>query len=638
MRKQMILVILLFAGLLVGTAHGQSLNEQLFTAVKAGDKTTVGALIAKGADVNAKDQYGSAVTVYAISHKNKDILELLLQSGVDVDAKDRQGNTALCWAHSIDIAEMLIAKGADVNAKDNRGWTLLYSVDDKAMAELLIAKGAVVNAKDNEGGTPLHHARNKAIAELLIANGADVNAKDKRGNTPLSSVGDKDVAELLIAKGADVNVKNQFHETPLNNALDSARIDVASMLISKGADLKVKNRIGQTLLGHVASGGYKDGVALLLANGADINAKEEDNHGWTPLWWAVVMQKREMVELLIAKGADLTAKASDGKTLLQWAGSQNFDGQPEEEKANREIESILVASSTAGNSVGDFQKPLTELKRHSDNEVLRATIIPEEARRHFVMGTTLFKDAKTPDDYAQVGSQFKQAVDLAPLWPDARYNLALVKEAAGDYSGAMADLKLYQQFKLSDTEARTVQDKIYALEAKADVTAKKQAADQLAAAIEQTKAKRLEQAKQLAETFRGTWYGADCWPNDARHLASLKAGGCTEAERPGKVWHPFYLSNAPVAVSFEIENDGTIKMNDYSVWAGCTGGDVFGVPQGPSLDYIRWEFRPKDGSPREIWSTINGDGTSIHISCTRPLGNAARDDVPYRYVWWTRTP
>jgi len=92
--------------------------------------------------------------------------------------------------------------------------------------------------------------------------------------------------------------------------------------------------------------------------------------------------------------------------------------------------------------------------------------IPEEARKHFVMGTTLFKDAKTPDDFVQVESQFKQAVDLAPQWPDARYNLALSKEAAGDYSGAMADLKLYEQFKLSDTEARTVQDKIYVIEAK----------------------------------------------------------------------------------------------------------------------------------------------------------------------------
>src|SRR6266404_6705954 len=41
-------------------------------------------------------------------------------------------------------------------------------------------------------------------------------------------------------------------------------------------------------------------------------------------------------------------------------------------------------------------------------------VIPEEARRHFVMGTTLFKDAKTADDFAQVVSEFKQAADLAP--------------------------------------------------------------------------------------------------------------------------------------------------------------------------------------------------------------------------------
>jgi tetratricopeptide (TPR) repeat protein len=112
----------------------------------------------------------------------------------------------------------------------------------------------------------------------------------------------------------------------------------------------------------------------------------------------------------------------------------------------------------------------------AQNSETASPTIPEEARRHFVIGATLFKDAKTPDDYAQVESQFKQAVDLAPQWPDARYNLALAKEAAGDYSGAMADLKLYLQFKLPDAEARTAQDKIYVIEAKAEEAPKKQAA------------------------------------------------------------------------------------------------------------------------------------------------------------------
>jgi hypothetical protein len=125
--------------------------------------------------------------------------------------------------------------------------------------------------------------------------------------------------------------------------------------------------------------------------------------------------------------------------------------------------------------------------------------IPEEARKHFVMGTTLFKDAKTADDFAQVVSEFKQASDVAPQWPEARYNLALAKEAAGDYSGAMEDLKLYQKFKLSESEARTVQDKIYMLEAKqakrvSDVAAKA-AAD---AASEQARAAN-EQARAAAK-------------------------------------------------------------------------------------------------------------------------------------------
>ena len=92
--------------------------------------------------------------------------------------------------------------------------------------------------------------------------------------------------------------------------------------------------------------------------------------------------------------------------------------------------------------------------------------IPEEARKHFIKGTTFFKDAKTTNDFALVVSEFKQAADLAPQWPDARYNLALAEEAAGDYYSAISDLHLYQQFKLSDTEARMVQDKMYAIEAK----------------------------------------------------------------------------------------------------------------------------------------------------------------------------
>jgi len=98
--------------------------------------------------------------------------------------------------------------------------------------------------------------------------------------------------------------------------------------------------------------------------------------------------------------------------------------------------------------------------------------IPEEARKHFVRGAALFKAAKSPEDFNQVSVEFLQSVRLAPWWPEARYNLALAREAAGDYPTAIAKLKLYQLFKLPETEARAVQDKIHALEAKQEKAAK----------------------------------------------------------------------------------------------------------------------------------------------------------------------
>jgi TPR repeat protein len=89
------------------------------------------------------------------------------------------------------VAESLLAKGADVNAKNFDGLTPLhYSAARgyKSMVELLLANHADVHVTSRSGCTPLHFAvqeNQETIAELLLANGAEVNAKDNKGLTPL---------------------------------------------------------------------------------------------------------------------------------------------------------------------------------------------------------------------------------------------------------------------------------------------------------------------------------------------------------------------------------------------------------------------------------------------------------------------
>lgn len=71
------------------------------------------------------------------------------------------------------IAKALVAAGADVNAKQRHGWTPLHGAADSGdveLVELLLARGADRDAKHQEGKTALDLAREKGhtqIADIL---------------------------------------------------------------------------------------------------------------------------------------------------------------------------------------------------------------------------------------------------------------------------------------------------------------------------------------------------------------------------------------------------------------------------------------------------------------------------------------
>jgi tetratricopeptide (TPR) repeat protein len=236
----------------------------------------------------------------------------------------------------------------------------------------------------------------------------------------------------------------------------------------------------------------------------------------------------------------------------------------------------------------------------AQNSETASPTIPEEARRHFVMGEMIFKEAKNADAFSLAAAEFTEAARLAPQWPDARYDLALAKEAAGDYSGAMADLKLYQQFKLTDAEARTVQDKIYAIEAKQKM------------AVDEANSPAVQLEKLIKSLDGGVWrcvrstndnnIGGHFPDADAGHTYIAVSGHTINGYSFVHVDYANYVNGAPTIV-----RDVSFDPNAKPVWTVILTSRKFNAPLPANTNNTDWSN--KDRYNNEV--TISDDGRSI---------------------------
>jgi ankyrin repeat protein len=184
----------------------------------------------------------------------------------------------------------------------------------------------MVQSVDPDGTTALHWAVDSGsveIVDLLLKNGANVNAKYEKSGfiTPLhlaATGGDIKIVQQLLSAGADLGAKYYYmDETPLHLAAKNGHANVVKLLLEKGADINAVLQNGSTALHLAGSPGV---VAVLLSFGANVNSKRRTDNA-TPLYFAALNGKKEIVAFLLKNGADPTIMTTgpDGETPLHAA-------------------------------------------------------------------------------------------------------------------------------------------------------------------------------------------------------------------------------------------------------------------------------------------------------------------------------
>ncbi|XP_047100916.1 mucin-19-like [Schistocerca piceifrons] len=110
---------------------------------------------------------------------------------LSAEERDRRLVEAAAEEGAVGELRALIAAGADLVARDDWGWTALHCAayrGDVEAARLLVGAGAAVDARDDGGWTPLHIAAvngRAEVAAVLLVVGADRGATTGDGETAL---------------------------------------------------------------------------------------------------------------------------------------------------------------------------------------------------------------------------------------------------------------------------------------------------------------------------------------------------------------------------------------------------------------------------------------------------------------------
>jgi ankyrin repeat protein len=261
--RQLMVLLVIATLCLAPVAYGdQALDDALIQAARNGNLAEVKALLAQGADVNAKANNGVTPLWMAAHNDRLVVVKFLIAKGADVNAQTPDGqtalNTAAFWGH-LRVVKTLLAKGAKVRAEDVKT-AALYDHQDvvqviKAKLPQGEAQGGGGKRKRVQFGTKEWHDQLAFFSAI--------------------SKGDLPKVQAFLAQGADPNALYSIEAeeesdapTVLMMAVLKGHLPVVQALLDKGANVNEKDHKGQTALMIAEGKGYTEIANALRRAGA----------------------------------------------------------------------------------------------------------------------------------------------------------------------------------------------------------------------------------------------------------------------------------------------------------------------------------------------------------------------------------
>ncbi|KIL90085.1 hypothetical protein FAVG1_06823 [Fusarium avenaceum] len=305
-------------------SHGRTF---LHSAVEIADPDTIGDLIKRQFDLNAKDNDGRTPLHYAILG-GRENMAILLINGFDLATSSENGR----GKKHID---------ASLSAGDFHGTTALMFAVEKKLKEVvktLLSKqeSGAIDQIDDDSKTALFYANDLAMVVLLVGHGCNTTAKNSIGRTRLHTAineGQEKIALYLL----QLKTSTQVQDRPWDDRGESLLITVCRCGLSALVD-PIHEKWGNLLeqgdtdyeqspLGWACDAGHTDVVKELLKFDIDFNRPAFKMNNLTPLHFSAMGNKLEIMDLLLNKeSTNINQRDSSGATALDRAISYRCIG------------------------------------------------------------------------------------------------------------------------------------------------------------------------------------------------------------------------------------------------------------------------------------------------------------------------